>query len=240
MGNENSKPGPTTLYGRISKAIPPTAPQYGVNENSDWVDKGMKAFASEGDRDQFICKFIATTSSSTVRCIQSERTCANRIHKDGLISLATSNGSINLENHDIKLFFSRRKHEAPTPTTPPTHSAKPAWRALMPGSLSEPDDGTRLLATLVAIDETGVIRVKIASEEDGRDVAEAFRAFKKDVEIKLENLLSEVPNGPVGVHGQVDGRASIQRARVTPAVNRPERELVDAPPAYGDVNAKKG
>jgi hypothetical protein len=61
MGNENSKPGPTTLYGRISKAIPPTAPQYGVNENSDWVDKGMKAFASEGDRDQFICKHSCKT-----------------------------------------------------------------------------------------------------------------------------------------------------------------------------------
>jgi hypothetical protein len=240
MGNETSKPGPTTLYGRISKAIPPTAPQYGVNENSDWVDKGMKAFASEGDRDQFICKF-ATTLSSVDRCVRSENTCANPIHKDGLISLATSNGSINLENHDIKLFFSRRKYEAPIPTTPPTSSTKPAWRALMPGSPSEPDDGTRLLATLVAIDETGVIRVKIASEEDGRDVAEAFRAFKKDVEIKLEKLLSEVPNGPVSVHGQADRRSSTQRTRVAPAVSRPEREIVDAPPpAYGDVSAKKG
>jgi hypothetical protein len=39
----------------ISKAIPPTAPQYGPNENSEWVDKGAKAFASDGDRDQFIC-----------------------------------------------------------------------------------------------------------------------------------------------------------------------------------------
>ena len=74
----------------------------------------------------------------------------------------------------------------------------------MPGSPSEPDDGTRVLATLVAIDETGVIRVKIASETDGRDVEEAFRAFKKDVEIKLERLLSEVPSGSVsvGIGGQ--------------------------------------
>jgi hypothetical protein len=53
MGNEESKP--ATLYRRISKAIPPTAPQYGPNENSEWVDKGAKAFASDGDRDQFIC-----------------------------------------------------------------------------------------------------------------------------------------------------------------------------------------
>jgi hypothetical protein len=54
MGNEESKP--QTLYRRISKALPPVAPQYGNNENSDWVDKGAKAFASDGDRDQFICK----------------------------------------------------------------------------------------------------------------------------------------------------------------------------------------
>ena len=109
----------------------------------------------------------------------------------------------------------------------------------MPSSPSEPDDGTRLLATLVAIDETGVIRVKIASEADGRDVAEAFRAFKKDVEIKLGKLLSDVPNGPGGAQSQ-GGERVAQRVRVAPAVSRPERELVDAPPAYGDVSVKKG
>lgn len=58
MGNEESKP--QTLYRRISKALPPVAPQYGNNENSDWVDKGAKAFASDGDRDQFICKPFIT------------------------------------------------------------------------------------------------------------------------------------------------------------------------------------
>jgi hypothetical protein len=55
MGNEVSKP---QLYARISKALPPLAPQYGINENIDWVDKGTKAFASEGDREQFICTLI--------------------------------------------------------------------------------------------------------------------------------------------------------------------------------------
>jgi len=155
--------------------------------------------------------------------------------QDGLISLATSNGSINLDNHDIKLFFSRRKYEVPIPTTPPTSSSKPGWRTLMPGSPSEPDDGTRVLATLVAIDETGVIRVKIASETDGRDVAEAFRAFKKDVEIKLEKLLSDVPNGPVAAVQGREGDRVMQSVRVAPVVNRTEREMVDAPPAYGDV-----
>ena len=116
----------------------------------------------------------------------------------------------------------------------------------MPGSPSEPDDGTRVLATLVAIDETGVIRVKIASETDGRDVAEAFRAFKKDVEIKLEKLLREVPSGSGGVGGVGQGREverekEIQRVRVAPGVDRIEQQLVDAPPAYGDVKGvKKG
>jgi hypothetical protein len=116
----------------------------------------------------------------------------------------------------------------------------------MPGSPSEPDDGTRVLATLVAIDETGVIRVKIASETDGRDVAEAFRAFKKDVEIKLEKLLREVPSGSVGVGVGGQGRETerereMQTVRVAPGVDRIEQQLVDAPPAYGDVKSgKKG
>ena len=168
--------------------------------------------------------------------------------QDGLISLLTSNGSLNLDAHDIKLFFSRRLSPVPpTPTTPPTSSSKPAWRQLMPGSPSEPDDGTRVLATLVAIDETGVIRVKIASETDGRDVAEAFRAFKKDVEIKLERLLREVPSGSGGVGvgvdvgGQSEREREMQRVRVAPGIDRIEQQLVDAPPAYGDVkNGKKG
>ena len=166
---------------------------------------------------------------------------------DGLISLLTSNGSLNLDGHDIKLFFSRRKYEGiPIPSTPPASATKPAWRQLMPGSPSEPDDGTRVLATLVAIDETGVIRVKIASETDGRDVAEAFRAFKKDVEIKLEKLLREVPSGSVGVGVGGQGRETerereMQTVRVAPGVDRIEQQLVDAPPAYGDVKSgKKG
>lgn len=169
--------------------------------------------------------------------------------QDGLISLLTSNGSLNLDAHDIKLFFSRRKYEGiPIPSTPPASANKPGWRQLMPGSPSEPDDGTRVLATLVAIDETGVIRVKIASETDGRDVAEAFRAFKKDVEFKLEKLLREVPSGSGGVGVGVDGQRreterarEMQRVKVAPGVDRVEQQLVDAPPAYGDVKSgKKG
>ena len=168
---------------------------------------------------------------------------------DGLISLLTSNGVLNLDGHDIKLFFSRRHSSVPpTPTTRPISSSKPGWRQFMPGSPSEPDDGTRVLATLVAIDETGVIRVKIAPETDGRDVAEAFRAFKKDVEIKLERLLREVPSGSVGVGVGVGGpgregerETEMQRVRVAPGDDRAEQQLLDEPPAYGDVKSvKKG
>lgn len=112
----------------------------------------------------------------------------------------------------------------------------------MPGSPSEPDDGTRLTASLVAIDETGVIRVKVASEEaEGRDVGEAFRAFKKDVEIKLGRLLSEVPDGTLS--GSVGARQETRAAqRVSVGARTVEQRGVgDAPPpAYGDVDVKKG
>jgi hypothetical protein len=75
MGNEESKP---QLYTRISKALPPLAPQYGHNENIDWVDKGTKAFASEGDREQFICtskphKVISCSPSPTNRTTNKRR-----------------------------------------------------------------------------------------------------------------------------------------------------------------------
>jgi len=215
MGNEVSKP---QLYTRISKALPPLAPQYGTNENIDWVDKGTKAFASEGDREQFVY---------------------------ALISVLTSNGSLNLENHDIKLFFPRRQlspaeqtqplqHPTPSPSSPNKPPTPSPWRSLVtPSHAKEPDDdGTRLLATLVAIDEKGVITVKIEPEGDGRNVAEAFRAFKKDVEVKLERLLRDVPMAASGgltttTTGGVRGQRSVKRERAGVAV--------DAPPAYGDV-----
>lgn len=68
------------------------------------------------------------------------------------------------------------------------------------------------------------------------------------MEIKLERLLSEVPNGPVGAVGVGQGREGererereMQRVRVAVGEDRITQELVDAPPAYGDVkNVKKG
>jgi hypothetical protein len=75
MGNEESKP---QLYTRISRALPPLAPQYGLNENIDWVDKGTKAFASEGDREQFIC----TSKVNQVISFLSPSHDRQYIHKD--------------------------------------------------------------------------------------------------------------------------------------------------------------
>jgi len=168
---------------------------------------------------------------------------------DALISLLTSNGTLDLEAHTIKLLFSRRQLSPeqvqqlrrPQPPSSPgkTPSSSP-WRNLVtPSSKEEPDDGTRVLATLVAIDEKGVITTKIEPEGDGRNVAEAFKAFKRDVEIQLERLLRGVPTAVAGgglpkktvVGGEGGGERRVERPRVV------ERGLVDAPPAYGDVKS---
>lgn len=86
-----------------------------------------------------------------------------------------------------------------------------------------------------------MIRVKVASDEaEGRDVGEAFRAFKKDVEIKLGRLLSEVPDG--ALNGNAGTRQETRAAHRVPAgVRTAERGVGDVPPpAYGDVDVKKG
>ena len=99
----------------------------------------------------------------------------------------------------------------------------------------------------MAIDEKGVITVKIEPEADGRTVAEAFQAFKRDVEIQLERLLRDVPNAAGGKveEGERMGGRERPRGAVVPvtttngaAAAAVDKGLVDAPPAYGDV--KKG
>lgn len=98
-----------------------------------------------------------------------------------------------------------------------------------------------MLATLVAIDEKGVITTKIEPEGDGRNVAEAFRSFKRDVEIQLERLLRGVPMAVVGGGGLpkttttnvVGGGGERPRAAVAAAART--GLVMDAPPAYGDV-----
>ena len=99
-----------------------------------------------------------------------------------------------------------------------------------------------MLATLVAIDEKGVITVKVEPEADGRNVAEAFRAFKRDVEVKLERLLRDVPSAMAGGGPTTGGKRSVERERERPrattavaAVERTSVVNLEAPPAYGDV-----
>ena len=99
-----------------------------------------------------------------------------------------------------------------------------------------------MLATLVAIDEKGVITVKVEPEADGRNVAEAFRAFKRDVEVKLERLLRDVPSAMAGGGPTTGGKRSVERERERPraataaaAVERSSVVNLEAPPAYGDV-----
>lgn len=50
----------------------------------------------------------------------------------------------------------------------------------------------RIVARLVA-EKDGVIKTKIEPSTDGRDQAEAFNALRRDVEIRLDRILTEVP-----------------------------------------------
>lgn len=50
----------------------------------------------------------------------------------------------------------------------------------------------RIVARLVA-EKEGVIKTKIEPKADGRDQAEAFNALRRDIEIRLDKILSEVP-----------------------------------------------
>lgn len=87
-----------------------------------------------------------------------------------IIAVVTANGQIDLSDHDFKLLYSRREGK---------------------------DD--RFVARIVAVKDN-VITAKIEPELDGQDHEEAFMAFRKDVEIKLDRLLEAVPDiaGDVG------------------------------------------
>jgi hypothetical protein len=87
--------------------------------------------------------------------------------KGAVLTVATSNGLTNLDEHDFKLMYSRR---------------------------GENDD--RIIARIVAIKD-GAITAKIEPELDGADQVEAFKVLKKDVEVKLDRVLMSIPHqGP--------------------------------------------
>lgn len=80
----------------------------------------------------------------------------------------------------------------------------------------ENDD--RIIARLVAIKD-GIIKAKIEPQGDGKDQPEAFRAFRRGVEVQLERILRSVPGGSPSVAPEGSDTDSL----VT---------LDDDPPAY--------
>lgn len=54
MGSGASRP---NLYTRVARAIPPVT-VHALTADSEWAGKGVKVFASEKDREQFICKLL--------------------------------------------------------------------------------------------------------------------------------------------------------------------------------------
>lgn len=70
-------------------------------------------------------------------------------------------------------------------------------------------ENNRIVASLVALKD-GVIDAKLEPDEDGKDEAEAFVAFKMDMERRMNKLLESVPN----------------------VAGSPASNPADAPPAY--------
>ena len=123
---------------------------------------------------------------------------------DAIIAVATANGLHDLGDHDFRLHYTRRE-----------------------------DKEDQLVASIVAVKD-GVIKAKIEPAMGGADQTEAFKALRKDVEVKLDRILQQVP----------DGRArgeSLTAAGTSAVIAGP----VDAPPAYssppvGVVHGKRG
>ena len=82
------------------------------------------------------------------------------------------------------------------------------------------ENGERIVARIVAVKE-GIIKAKIEPEADGENQAEAMKAFRRDVEVKLDQLLQTIPSGSSSIVPGSSGLAS-------PASPVPS----DAPPSY--------
>lgn len=94
-------------------------------------------------------------------------------------------------------------------------------------------DNDGLVARIVA-EQDGVIRAKIEPEADGRDQGEAFRALRKHVEMKLDKILMQVPDGNPS---DLAARAGPSSPRV---VGTQHPFILDAPPEYGSGDVKLG
>lgn len=117
-----------------------------------------------------------------------------------------------------------------------------------------------IVARIVA-EKNGVIAAKVEPDGDGKDHAQAFRALKKDVEIKLDRILSEIPSGEeaakvleVGVGpslrlseprtSAISPGAALSPEPSSPSplfsntLRKPVPVLIDAPPAYTSPDVK--
>ncbi|KAK5135463.1 hypothetical protein LTR08_005251 [Meristemomyces frigidus] len=85
-------------------------------------------------------------------------------------------------------------------------------------------ENERVVARIVA-ERDGIIHAKIEPVADGKDQKEAFRALKRHVEMRLDDILQEVPSGTAAAK-MIAGSSRVPAAgaRSVP---------VDAPPAYG-------
>ncbi|KAF2102787.1 hypothetical protein NA57DRAFT_71772 [Rhizodiscina lignyota] len=139
------------------------------------------------------------------------------------MAVATNNGLVNLEDHEFKLLYSRRE-----------------------------DRDDHLIARIVAIKD-GVIDAKIEPLMDGEDQVQAFKALRKDVEIKLDRLLQQIPDRNFTAAGpsttSTTDATNAANTTTSTSENQPRRPrrsgtgAVEAPPAYEstdvDMTARK-
>ncbi|KXT07111.1 hypothetical protein AC578_2338 [Pseudocercospora eumusae] len=88
----------------------------------------------------------------------------------------------------------------------------------------KPND--RMVATLVAM-KMGVIEAKIEPALDGKDQADAFRSFKKHVELRLNELLETIPDAATAPAAGPSVMSAAAKAAVP-----------DLPPAYEDGRSR--
>ena len=107
-------------------------------------------------------------------------------------------------------------------------------------------DNERLLAIIVA-EKDGAITAKIQPTRDGKDQLEAFKELRREVELRLNRILLDIPSVGDATHASLAGLSNppSKGARIpagAPAVPaRPQDPRVagpgpmDEPPAYGNV-----
>lgn len=101
MGNAASK---YTAYDKLDAELP-VAKKMEYDENYLRVDKSLKVFADDKDREQFICTAI-DPFFPPLKCIAYS---LPPPVADAVIAISTSNGALDLSGADYRLFYSRRE-----------------------------------------------------------------------------------------------------------------------------------